>query len=109
MLRGVKSSRTPSPALAASAVEHAGVARVVVVGRLDRRAASCLEELCDRGGAGQLNRLEVDLTSVTDVTPEGVEVLTSCLAKRRNFVGGVGVRVSNEAGRRALLESMAEA
>jgi hypothetical protein len=80
-----------------------------VVGVLDARAATCMEEFCDRGKAGQLARLEVDLTCVTSVTPEGVNALASCLAKRRCFDGGVGVLVSNDVGRRALLESMADA
>lgn len=84
------------------------MARVVVVGVLNRRVAACMDELCDRAAAGLVERLEVDLTGVTDATREGVAALAGCLAKRRNFRDGVGVLVANEVGRRALLESMVE-
>jgi hypothetical protein len=82
---------------------------MVIVGALDGRAATRLAELCDRGAAGEVSRLELDLSGVTEATVEGVAGVARCLAMRRRFSEGVGVVVANDIGRRALLASMGDA
>jgi hypothetical protein len=108
-LGNVKNVITQPEAVALSSAGSATVARLVVVGPLDGQAGATLKDYCDRGITGELARLEVDLTGVTRATREGVAALAGCLLNRRNFSDGVGVVVSNEVGRRALLESRAEA
>jgi hypothetical protein len=83
-----------------------GLARVVVVGVLDSHAADRLEEIYSRSDAGEVSRVELDLSGVTDTTPEGVAAVTRCLAMRQRFPDGVGVLVANDVGRRALLDSL---
>jgi hypothetical protein len=84
-------------------------ARMVIIGRLDAGAAARLAEVCDRGAAGELSRLELDLSGVTEATVEGVAAISRCLALRRRLPDGINVVVANDVGRRALLDSMINA
>jgi anti-anti-sigma regulatory factor len=93
---------------AVTASDSDGCTRIVITGALDEYVAARLHETCDRAGDGRLRRLELDLSAVTAASPEGVAAITGCLAMGRRLPDGVGVTVANDAGRRALLDSMAE-
>jgi ABC-type transporter Mla MlaB component len=80
---------------------------LVVAGCLDEPAAAAMWAMCERLIADEPQRVDLDLSSVTDVRSQGVLTVGRCLRAGRGLAGGVRVVVSSAAGRRALLESMA--
>jgi hypothetical protein len=82
-------------------------ARAVVVGPLDTVTAAHLMQACEETQRTACSRLDVDLSDVTECTDDGVAAIAYCLAAGRHLTDGVGVTVASEAGRRALLDSMA--
>lgn len=82
-------------------------ARVVVVGELDDGAADALVTILRRVAEDAPARLELDLRRVTGFTPAGASAVSEALALGRMLEDGVGVTVATDAGRRALLRSMA--
>jgi hypothetical protein len=91
-------------------VERAGQGRLrlVVDGRLDAAAATALTTAWASVIEAWPRSLELDLCQVTSSTDDGVSAVARCLALGRRLDDGVTVTVSNDAGRQALLESMAE-
>ncbi len=83
-----------------------GCTRVAVSGPLDDKMAAHLAQICARAGSPELRRLELDLSGVTAITVDGVAAVGSCMALSRLLVDGVSVTVANDAGRRALLDSL---
>jgi ABC-type transporter Mla MlaB component len=86
--------------------EHDRV-HVRVSGALDSSAAVELSETRARVLRESPRRLDLDLSAVTTCTSEGIAAVTECLLVGRGLDDGVGVTVATDAGRRALLESMA--
>jgi hypothetical protein len=86
--------------------DEGGCTRVAVSGPLDADAAKSLAQICARAGSPGLRRLELDLSDVTLITVDGVAAVGNCMALSRLLVDGVSVTVANDAGRRALLDSL---
>jgi ABC-type transporter Mla MlaB component len=80
---------------------------LVVAGSLDDSAAAAMWAMCERLIANEPHRVDLDLSSVTDVSSAGVLTVGRCLQAGRGLAGGVRVVVASAAGRRALRESMA--
>lgn len=83
------------------------VARVRVDGLLDTAAAADLGEVCREVMRDWPGRVELDLSAVTTYTPAGAVAVSDCLLLCRRLERGVGITVATEAGRQALLDSMA--
>ena len=81
--------------------------RVVVTGSLDEAGAALLEASLRRKLPAATRRVELDLRGLTECGAAGVAALARCLSLGRHFDAGISVSVANEAGRRALLGSMA--
>jgi hypothetical protein len=83
------------------------LARVTVEGRLDTQAAVDLDGIFREIARDWPRRLELDLCAVSVYTGEGARAVSDCLMLCRRLDDGVGITVATDAGRRALLESMA--
>lgn len=83
------------------------VARVRVEGLLDNVAAGHLGDICREVLRDWPTRVELDLSAVTTYTSDGAAAVSDCLMLCRRLDGGVGIKVATDAGRRALLDSMA--
>ena len=81
---------------------------MTIEGALDDAAAADLWSICDRLIGASPAGLQLDLTSVTRVTAKGVQAVCRCLAAGRRLANGIDVVVESAAGRRALLDSMAQ-
>jgi hypothetical protein len=81
--------------------------RVVVRGRVEGAAAAALAQIWRAALQQWPRRLELDLSEVDECTPAGVDAITQCLEVGRRLDDGVGFVVATDAGRRALLASMA--
>lgn len=99
---------SPAPGPGAVTTRTAdGRVRISVSGVLDARAAASLAAACSRVLAASPRRLELDLDGVTECTDDGVEAVSACLVLARHLDEGVAVTVATDAGRRALLGSLA--
>jgi len=83
------------------------LARVTVRGCLDREAASNLGAVCRQVLRDWPQRLELDLCGVSLYTTDGARAVSDCLMLCRRLEQGVGITVATDAGRQALLDSMA--
>ena len=86
---------------------HGDMARITIRGSLDDKAASSLGDICRQIVRDWPRRLELDLRAVSVCTGDGVTAVSECLMLCRRLDDGVGITVATEAGRRALLDSMA--
>jgi hypothetical protein len=82
-------------------------ARVTVEGRLDKEAAVNLADICRKILRDWPRRLDLDLCAVSVYTGDGAKAVSDCLMLCRRLDDGVGITVATDAGRRALLDSMA--
>jgi hypothetical protein len=83
------------------------IARVTVDGWLDTTAAEALGSVCREVMRDWPKRVELDLSAVTTYTADGTAAVSDCLLLCRRLDNGVCITVSTDAGRRALLDSMA--
>ncbi|HVT22349.1 MAG TPA: hypothetical protein VHE57_13285 [Mycobacteriales bacterium] len=83
------------------------VVRVRVEGQLDTVAAGHLSDICREVLRDWPERVELDLSAVTNYTTDGAAAVSDCLMLWRRLNGGVGIKVATQAGRQALLDSMA--
>jgi hypothetical protein len=83
------------------------LARVTVDGSLDGVAASNLGAVCRQVLRDWPRRLELDLCGVSMYTGDGAKAVSDCLMLCRRLDEGVGITVATDAGRQALLDSMA--
>lgn len=83
------------------------VARVSVNGLLDTVAAADLGGVCREVMRDWPTRVELDLSAVTTYTAAGAAAVSDCLLLCRRLDDGVCITVASDAGRRALLDSMA--
>ncbi|HVT64237.1 MAG TPA: hypothetical protein VHD81_03725 [Mycobacteriales bacterium] len=83
------------------------VARVSVDGLLDNAAALALGSVCREVMRDWPSRVELDLSAVRTYTQAGAVAVSDCLLLCRRLEDGVCITVSTDAGRRALLDSMA--
>lgn len=87
--------------------EARGVRRLVVTGELDDAWISAIDTAVTDALRAQAERLELDLTGVTQWTPGAAVAITRCLDAAEALRSGVGVTVASAAGRAALLASLA--
>lgn len=80
---------------------------VKVEGRLDAEAATTLAAICHQILRDWPRRLELDLRAVSVYTRDGARAVSECLLLCRRLDDGVGITVATDAGRQALLDSMA--
>jgi hypothetical protein len=83
------------------------IARVSIAGWLDTAAAQALGRVCREVIRDWPKRVELDLSAVTTYTTAGTAAVSDCLSLCRRLEDGVCITVSTDAGRRALLDSMA--
>ncbi|HWC34567.1 MAG TPA: hypothetical protein VG650_07030 [Mycobacteriales bacterium] len=83
------------------------VARVSIDGLLDSAAALALGSVCREVMRDWPSRVELDLSAVTTYIPEASSAVSDCLLLCRRLDNGVCITVATDAGRRALLDSMA--
>jgi ABC-type transporter Mla MlaB component len=83
------------------------VARVSIDGLLDTAAAHALGDVSREVMRDWPKRVELDLSAVTTCTTAGVAAVSDCLQLCRRLEDGVCITVASDAGRRALLDSMA--
>jgi ABC-type transporter Mla MlaB component len=80
--------------------------RIAVDGVLDAVVADHLWAVCDRLIAAEPDHLDLDLSSITGISSEGIQVLGDCLRAGQRLADGIRVIVASPASRRALLDSM---
>lgn len=82
--------------------------RIAVSGCLDARLGRALTTLygtvLDRAPLG----IALDLTRISRASRDGIDALVSCLAAGRGLDDGVDIAVASPAGRRVLLDTLAE-
>ena len=83
------------------------LARVTVEGTLDSEAATNLGVICRQVLRDWPRRLKLDLCGVSIYTRDGARAVSDCLMLCRRLDDGVGIAVATDAGRQALLDSMA--
>jgi len=75
--------------------------------QLDAEAARSLAVICRQILHDWPRRLDLDLRAVSVYTLDGARAVSECLLLCRRLDDGVGITVATDAGRRALLDSMA--
>lgn len=87
--------------------QRGAVARVSIDGLLDTAAAAALGSVCREVVRDWPSRVELDLSAVTTYTTDATAAVSECLMLCRRLDDGVCITVATDAGRRALLDSMA--